>query len=58
MYYRAFLVTSRTANASLPSTLVLAIPKEMALGITPSEAYCYEVGVEIANLLFLHKNIV
>lgn len=29
---------------------------EMALGIIPSEAYWSSVGVEMAYLLFLHKN--
>lgn len=40
----------------MPSTLVLAIPVEIALGIIPSEAYWSATGVEIAYLLFLHKN--
>jgi hypothetical protein len=39
----------------LPSTLALAIPIEMALGMIPSDAYWSTVGVEIAYLLFLHK---
>jgi hypothetical protein len=56
MYSLANLVASRQANASLPSTLVLAIPNEIALGITPSEMYCSEVGVEIAYLLLRSKN--
>lgn len=49
-------MTYKQAKASLPSTLVLAIPIEIALGMIPSEAYWSAVGVEIAYLLFLHKN--
>ncbi len=56
IYFLAFLVAYKTAKASLPSTLVLAIPKAIALGIIPSEAYWSEAGVEIAYLLFLQKN--
>lgn len=56
IYYLAFLVASNTATASFPSTLVVAIPKETALGATPSDAYWSYTGVEIAYLLFLHKN--
>ena len=41
---------------SFPSTLVLAIPKEIALGTIPSDTYWSDEGVEIAYLLFLHKN--
>lgn len=39
MYFLACLVAYKTANASFPSTLVVAIPKETALGATPSETY-------------------
>ena len=56
MYFLAYLVASRHATASFPSTLILAIPIDMALGITPSEAYWSAVGVEIAYLLFLQMN--
>jgi len=55
MYYLARLVTYKHANASLPSTLVEAIPIEIARGMIPSEAYWSLVGVEMAYLLFLHK---
>lgn len=56
MYYLARLVTSNTANASLPSTRVLAIPIDIARGITPSDAYWSYVGVDIAYLLLRNKN--
>ena len=56
MYSLAYLVAARHAKVSLPSTLVLASPKEIALGTIPSDAYWSAVGVEIAYLLFLHKN--
>jgi len=39
MYFLAYLVAKRQARASFPSTLELAIPMEIALGIIPSEAY-------------------
>lgn len=48
-------MAERTARASLPSTLEDAIPKEMALGITPSETYWSSAGVEMAYLLFLKR---
>jgi len=56
MYYLALRVTYKQAKASLPSTLVEAIPIEIALGMIPSEAYWSVVGVDMAYLLFLHKN--
>jgi hypothetical protein len=55
IYSRALLVASQHAKASLPSTLVLAIPIEIALGMIPSEAYWSSVGVEMAYLLFLQR---
>lgn len=45
----------KTATASFPSTRVVAIPKDIALGAIPSETYWSSTGVEIAYLLFLHK---
>jgi hypothetical protein len=39
IYYLANLVASKQANVSLPSTLVLAIPRDIALGIIPSDTY-------------------
>ena len=56
MYYLALLVAYSTATASFPSTLLVAMPNETALGATPSETYWSSTGVEIAYLLFLHKN--
>lgn len=58
IYYLANLVASKQANVSLPSTLVLAIPRDIALGIIPSDTYWSQVGVEIAYLLFLHMKSV
>lgn len=46
----------KQANVSFPSTLVLAIPIDIARGMIPSEAYWSWVGVEIAYLLFLQRN--
>lgn len=56
IYSRAYFVTANTANASLPSTRVLAIPIDIARGITPSDAYWSYVGVDIAYLLLRNKN--
>lgn len=49
-------MASKQAKASFPSTLVLAIPVPIALGMTPSETYWSSVGVEIAYLLFRQIN--
>lgn len=54
MYFLANLVASKQARVSFPSTLVLAIPVEMDLGMIPSEAYWSTVGVDIAYLLLRH----
>lgn len=56
IYSLAYFVAERHARVSFPSTLVLAIPNEIALGMMPSDAYWSYVGVEMAYLLFRHKN--
>jgi len=39
IYSLAYFVAERHARVSFPSTLVLAIPNEIALGMMPSDAY-------------------